>query len=523
MSNNFYTKLSDLSNIKNIPESEIQEMVKDCITKIFEKNFDADAELEFIFDQKNKEFKLINHTKYVVPNVDKSHLSEDEEGYEPSCEIPLSEARLINPNAQVDDIMSQEVDFDRFSGKTYTQIRSLFLQSIREWEKQAVYRKYFPKIGEIIKARLETKTSKSYLFVLEDGTEAFMPKSGNYIHNVPVGTIMDVVIIDVLEESKNAQVIISGSERAILEKILREEIPELSQGIVEIVDIARTYGIRSKISVRVAVGQDASIDPVGTMIGPDGNRVQSIESKLNGEKVEIVAWSSDIKKYIINSLTPARVIDVVRNESLDTETMQAFDVIVPDRQHTLAIGRKGNNVILAVELTKSKINVISQSIAIENGIHFEWNGNITQEEVEQLERGHRLKVSVPTKASVQKKSQRKFENFNIDKMWESEIAQFHSEMDSYQNDDFEKALMEMNANTDFISDDMIKNYLDEMQNEEESMVLDEKEDSDVYSKQKQQPSEDYEKITKTKMKDFKVDKDLASGLENINWDDEDWD
>ncbi|WP_338867457.1 transcription termination factor NusA [[Mycoplasma] gypis] len=518
MSNNFYSKLSDLSNLKGISSEDIKEMIKDSIIKIFQKNFDEDAEenLEFIFNEDNNEFRLINHAKLVIEDPLPKKQGE-EDNYEASIEIPLSEAREINPDAEIDDIVSQEVDFERFSGKTYTQMRSLFLQNIREYEKRKVFSKYSEMLGAIVKAKLEVKTPRAYLFVLEDGAEAYMPKNAANLRNIPTGTILDVVISEVKEESKGAQVIVSSSEKILLEKALRDEIPELEQGLIEIVDIARQYGTRVKISVKTSDEYVDTIDPVGTMIGQDGLRIQKIEAKLKGEKIEVLAWNPDIKKYIMNALTPARVIDVIEKYT-ENENSKSFDVIVPDRQHTLAIGKKGINVVLAVELTNAKINVLSQTEAMEKGIELKWEGNITKEEIQKLDEGQKLRKS--PKAKLPKKPSKKIEDINIDGILASEIAEFQSEMNNFDTEAFEKGFFEM-SNEPLFSDEDFKKYVDEVENADDAKLaeVETQKDEDPYSRIKK---EDYEKITQTKMKDFKADKDLVGDLDDIEWDDSDW-
>ncbi|QJR44276.1 transcription termination/antitermination protein NusA [Mycoplasma miroungirhinis] len=516
MSNKFFEEIFNLSQLKNIPYDEVKNMFQEAITKNFEKLYDKDADLEFIFDSKNQVFELINHSKMVVEDPEDE---DQKDNFIPCIQIAYSDAIKINPEIEIEDLMSEKVDFEKFPKKVYSQILSTFNQLTREYEKKVIFEKYSQLKGQILRAKLISKTDKGAVVSFDDEVEAFMfLKKANQKILPETGTLMDVVIKDVAEDSKFYQVIVSSSENILLEQIIKNEIPEFDTDDIEIVKIARIIGDKSKIAVKAT--NNNLLDAVGSIIGSNGERIKAIESKLHGEKLEIINYSDDIKKFIMNSLAPARVIDVILNENI--ENANSFDVIVPDRQHTLAIGRKGNNVVLAVELTSSKINVLSYSEALEKNLVFGWNGNISQEEVELLEQGQRLKHQ-----QQKRQLQRKQTNtFDFNSLFEQDLQKFKSEFEIEDAKLFESRVFDsQNTNSTFNIDSDLEEAIKQtkfMDEEALDNLDDNIEDDEPYSKSYK---EDYEQITKTKLSDFHEDKDLIQGIEdldldNINWDEE---
>ncbi|MBU4692190.1 transcription termination factor NusA [Mycoplasma zalophi] len=514
MSNKFFEEIFNLSQLKNIPYEEVKNMFQEAITKNFEKLYDQDAELEFIFDSENQIFELINHSKMVVEDPENEEQKDD---FIPCIQIAYSDAIKINPDVEIEDLMSEKVDFEKFPKKVYSQILSTFNQLTREYEKKRTFDKYSQLQGQILRAKLISKTDKGAIVSFEDETEAFMPlKKANQKILPETGTMIDVVVKEVFEDTKFYQVIVSSSETILLEKLIENEIPEFATNDIEIVKIARLIGDRAKIAVKAS--DNSLIDAVGSVIGANGERIKAIESKLRGEKLEIINYDDDIKKFIINSLAPARVIDVVLNTN--SESANSFDVIVPDRQHTLAIGKKGNNVVLAVELTSAKINVLSYSEALAKNMAFGWNGNITQQEVELLEQGQRLKHQQPKKPNQRKQNN----NFDFNSLFEQDLQKFKSEFEIEDAKLFESRVFDsQNSNSTFNIDKELEEAIKQTKfmDEEAIDVLDDNVDADEpYSKSYK---EDYEQIAKTKLSDFHEDKDLIKGIEDLDLDDIKWD
>ncbi|WP_261368921.1 hypothetical protein [Mycoplasma struthionis] len=340
------------------------------------------------------------------------------------------------------------------------------------------------------------------------------------------GDNIDVYIEEVKPDSKNAQVIVSSVDSKLLNRLFEKEIPEIEQGLVEIVKIARIPGERSKVAIKKTDLAPEGLEEVGAIMGNGSERIDAISHQLKGEKIDVILYSDDIKDFIINAISPAKVIDIIQEKSEDS-SHQAFTVIVPNSQHTLAIGKKGQNVSLASELVKARLNILSQKQADEQGIKYNFsNGNITLEQIQILEEGKKLQSNFKKKNIVSSKpSFSTFENsFNIDE-FDEDLAELRKKAQE-TNDVFSKNVYSSNP---LELDDELENALSQMSNDLEQ---EEDQDTDPYSEsiselaeKEKVAEEDYEKITSTKMKDFKRDDDLSAGLEDLDLsdlEDEDW-
>ncbi|WP_373438013.1 transcription termination factor NusA [Metamycoplasma equirhinis] len=522
-SKEFLREIYNLANIKGIDESFVFELIKNAITKVIVEEYDNDAELEFILDRDNEIFKVFNHNKVVVKDPENDKEKDD---LKRCIEIPLKIAKQINAKSKIDDTMSEEINFEEFGKRDYIRILSHFSQSLREKERSNIFNKYSSRIGQILSARINSKDrSGMHLELLEDATPAFMPSSNSnprIVARLEPGAIIDVYIEEV-KETGNTQVVVSSAEAKLLEKLFEREIPEIAAGYVEIVKIARIVGERAKVAIRKTEKAPEGIKELGAIFGNNSTRIEAISAQLHGEKIDAILYSDDTKEYIINAISPAKVIDVIE---VSESNFPTYKVIVPTIHHTLAIGKKGQNVSLASDLVKAKLDIISQKEAIENNIDFNINnGNITLEEIQQLEQGKRLESNFKRKPAVPRQN---FENttFNISD-FDDELAEMKQK--AQQNDDiFEKQMFSESL------DDQLKETLNKIEEEFANTSIFEKasEDIDPYSdsiedmlKKEEVKKQDYEKITATKMKDFKKDDDLSAGLENIDLsdlDDENW-
>ncbi|WP_277871852.1 transcription termination factor NusA [Metamycoplasma hominis] len=521
-----YKQIYNLSQIKKIDQAEVVEAFKNTVTKLITETYDEEADLEFIFDQENDNFAIINHNKVVVGDP---ITSEEKDRLTRCIEIPLSDAKKIDPNAEIGDSLSQEINFEYFSKKDYNKILANFSQDIKNLERKMTCEKYASEVGNSTKAKIVSVNKGKVNLELRDGTLAFMPSNfvnQRIISKLNPGDWIDVVIEEVKEENSNAQIIVSSVESRLLQKLFEIEIPEISQGLISIVNIARISGERAKVSIKKSNDAPETMEEIGAIMGRDSERISTISRKLNGEKIDVVLYSDDIKVYIKNALSPAKVIDLIEVPSKNS--YPSFNVIVPTIQHTLAIGKKGQNVSLASELVKAKLDILSQEQADERGIEYNFeNGNITKEEIELLESGKKLHHSFKHPRTIGNKNATNkfntFENsFNIDE-FDEDLAEMRRK--AQQNDNIFERQMFSNS-----LDEDLERTLSELNDDKENNV--DENDLDPYSKsfdelneQKNDEEEDYEKITATKMKDFKRDEDLSSGLENIDLsdlDDEKW-
>ena len=274
----------------------------------------------------------------------------------PKLEISLDEAKAIDINYQVGDVVEQEVtpkDFGRIAAQNAKQV---VVQRIREAERSLVYEEYSNRENDIVTGVVQ-RIEQRHVFVDLGKAEAVLPPT-EQINGEPYryGERIKTYIIEVKKLPKGPQIMLSRTHPGLLRRLFELEVPEIHDGIVEIKSVAREPGLRSKIAVYSA---DENVDPVGACVGHKGLRVQMIVNELRGEKIDIVRWSENPEEYIANALSPAKVIAV---EIYDQE--KASRVIVPDYQLSLAIGREGQNARLAAKLTGWKIDIKSETQAL---------------------------------------------------------------------------------------------------------------------------------------------------------------
>ncbi len=305
-------------------------------------------------------------------------------------EVPLKEALKLNKNAKPGDTISEEVKFETYSRSIAQLIRQLITQNVREKKKEAIYAKHKGLKGEMVTAIVSSVGPTHAILSLEDGTTAFMPsKFKNPRIKLSMGERVKVYVEDVLEESKDAQIIVSNGSKILVRRILELEVPEIAEGIVEIVALSRIPGERAKVAVK---STSPSVDAVGAIIGASGSRVKSIIEKLDGEKLDIIEFSDDSAKFVANALAPAKVIAIVPKKDEEGKVIEGHIIaITPNKHQTLAIGKAGSNARLAVELTNTRIDVMSIDEAKEKGLEFEWNGNVEPAELESIEAGIRTR------------------------------------------------------------------------------------------------------------------------------------
>jgi len=349
--------------VQNLLEvSEIIAIIKESVIKSFHSKFDPDAELDLTIDPEAKKIELINKTKYVIDGeVDPNYRA---------IEIPLKEAKKINKDAKDGDIVAELVDFASYSKQLPGQIRQLITQTVREKNKKAIFAKHKSLKGEMVSAVVTSSATTHAILQLDDGTPAFMPsKLKNPKIKLNIGERVKVFVEDVLEEAKDAQIIVSNGSKLIVKRVLEEEVPEIMDGIIEIMALSRIPGVRTKVAVK---SNNSDVDAIGAIIGAGGTRIQTIIEKLDGERLDVIPYSEDKDMYIANALAPAKVIAIINKKDEEGNVVEGHKIaITPNKHQTLAIGKRGMNVKLAVELTESRVDVISIDEAREQGIEFE--------------------------------------------------------------------------------------------------------------------------------------------------------
>lgn len=283
-----------------------------------------------------------------------------EEVFDPRLEISIEDARGINPNYQIEDIVEIEVtpkDFGRIAAQTAKQVVT---QRVREAERGIIYSEFIDREEDIMTGIVQRQDPK-FIYVSLGKIEAILPSNEQMPNEryKPHDRIK-VFLTKVEKTTKGPQIFVSRTHPGLLKRLFEIEVPEIYDGTVEIKSVAREAGDRSKISVH---SDNTEVDPVGSCVGPKGTRVQAIVNELKGEKIDIVQWSQDPVEFVANALSPSKVLDVIVNEE-----HKATTVVVPDYQLSLAIGKRGQNARLAAKLTGWKIDIKSETDAREAGI-----------------------------------------------------------------------------------------------------------------------------------------------------------
>ena len=332
-----------LEEKKGIKQDVIIDAIKAALVAAYKKNYNQAQNVEVEFDEKTGTFKIMA-VKTVVDEVQDDRL-----------EVSLADALLINRAYEVGDEIRFEVtpkNFGRIAAQTAKQV---IMQRLREAERSHIIDEYSQYQDELITGTVERRDNR-FVYVKIGSVEAVMPKRDqmpNETYN-PQDQIR-VLVTHVGTDNKGAQIVVSRTAPDMVKRLFEQEVPEIYDGTVEIVSIAREAGDRTKIAVK---SSDPNIDPVGTCVGQRGARVQNVVNELGGENIDIVKYEDDPSDYIANALNPAEVIAVQFGE--DEEEKSAL-VIVPDYQLSLAIGKKGQNVRLAARLTGYKIDIRPES------------------------------------------------------------------------------------------------------------------------------------------------------------------
>jgi transcription termination/antitermination protein NusA len=348
MSSELLDALTLLEKEKGISSDVLIEAIEAALISAYKRNFNQAQNVRVDLNLENGSMRVFAR-KDVVDEV-----------YDSRLEISVEEARLINPNYQVNDVLEIEVtpkDFGRIAAQTAKQVVT---QRVREAERGVIYSEFMDREDDIMTGIVQRIDSK-FIYVSLGKIEALLPANEQMPNEKykPHDRIK-VYITKVEKTTKGPQIFVSRTHPGLLKRLFEIEVPEIYDGTVEIRSVAREAGDRSKISVH---SDNEEVDPVGSCVGPKGQRVQAIVNELKGEKVDIVRWSADPVVFVANALSPSKVLDVMVNEA-----EKATTVVVPDYQLSLAIGKRGQNARLAAKLTGWKIDIKSQTEAEESGI-----------------------------------------------------------------------------------------------------------------------------------------------------------
>lgn len=341
MSKELVKAMQVLEEEKGISLQVIKEALESALALAYKKNYDQAQNVEVQFDENKGTIKVYSVKEVVETN------------YDSTLEISLEEALKINRAYEIGDKIKFEVtpkDFGRIATQT---AKHVIMQRIREAERENIFEEFSQYVDEIMTGTVERQDHR-FIYVNIGRVEAIMPL-GEQIpsEQFEPDQRIKVYVAKVDKTSKGPQIVVSRAHNDFLRRLFEQEVPEIYDGTVEVMAIAREAGDRAKVAVR---SRDKNIDPVGTCVGPRGQRVQAIVNELNGENMDIIEWNEDPVVFIQNALSPAQVLKVDFNEEA-----HACIVVVPDNQLSLAIGKRGQNARLAARLTTYKIDIKSES------------------------------------------------------------------------------------------------------------------------------------------------------------------
>jgi transcription termination/antitermination protein NusA len=344
------TALRELANTKQIERAELHELLKDGILAALAKKHGPTVQAEVDIDDGKGEIRIVI-LKKVVETVE-----------EQIIEISLEEARYEDPDYQVGDLMEIPVEFAEFGRSAVQAAKQRIVQRVREGERTKIRDEFSSRVGDLLSGEIQQIERGKIVLMLNKfrEAEAIIPyREQNHRETYTQGEPIRAVLKKIEETPKGPRLILSRADALFVQALFRLEVPEIQSGIVEVRASSREVGSRTKIAV---VSKDDGIDPVGACVGLKGSRVQAVVQELGGERIDIVPWSSDPERFAKLALAPAKVARVFSEAA--TKTIQA---VVDEDQLSLAIGRNGQNVRLASELTGWKIDLYSSREWLERG------------------------------------------------------------------------------------------------------------------------------------------------------------
>ena len=344
------TALRELSNQKQLERGELIDLLRDGIHAALVKRHGPTVRAEIDVDEMKGTIRVaIQRT--VVEQVE-----------DPSSQVSLEEARYEDPDFSVGDVLEEDVPFEQFGRIAVQAAKQRIIQRVREGERSRIRDEFADKVGELLSGEIQ-QIERGKLVIMVNRfkeAEAIIPyREQNHREHFHQGDTIRAVLKRLEETPKGPRLVLSRGDPLFVQALFKLEVPEMQQGVVEIRGAAREVGSRTKIAV---ISKDDSIDPVGACVGLKGSRVQAVVNELGGERIDIVPWSPDPERFARLALAPARVAKVFSDP--ESKTIQA---IVDEDQLSLAIGRNGQNVRLASELTGWKIDLYSSREWLERG------------------------------------------------------------------------------------------------------------------------------------------------------------
>jgi N utilization substance protein A len=335
--------LQYISRERNIPFEMLIEALEAALLTAYKRHFGSEANAIVSVDRQTGEYKVF-HRRIVATEV-----------ADPKLELTPKEA---GPQYEPGDYFDEEVtpkDFGRIAAQTAKQV---IVQRIREAERDTVYNKYAAKLNDIVTGTVQRFEQRNMYVLLDGKDEAMLPLSEQVPReNFRINDFIRAYVLDVRKSPKGPSVILSRTAEGLVQRLLEFNVPEVEDGTVEIMAIAREPGSRTKVAVRSV---RAEVDPIGAVLGPKSSRIANVSDELRGEKIDVIKWDPDQANLIMNALAPAKVLSV---ELFEDDGVAL--VVVPDYQLSLAIGKEGQNVRLAAQMTGWRLDITSETEAAE--------------------------------------------------------------------------------------------------------------------------------------------------------------
>ncbi|MBC2856487.1 MAG: transcription termination factor NusA [Cetobacterium sp.] len=336
----FLEALDELEREKGISKESLLEAVEQAMLAAYKKHYGEEENVEVEINRESGDVRV-----YEIKTV-----VSEEDLYDAALEISLEDAQEIKKRVKLGDIVKIDVNCEEFRRNAIQNGKQIVIQKVREAERQNIYDKFKNREKDIINGIIRRIDDKKNIFIEFDGIEAILPIAEQSAADVyRVGERIKVYVVEVEKTSKFPKIVISRKNEGLLKKLFELEIPEISEGVIEIKAVAREAGSRAKVAV---FSNDDNIDTVGACIGQKGLRIRNIVNELNGEKIDIVVWKDSIQEFVSAVLSPAKVKSVEVLEEGATAR-----VMVESSQLSLAIGKNGQNARLAAKLTGMRVDI----------------------------------------------------------------------------------------------------------------------------------------------------------------------
>lgn len=350
MSREILTVVETVSNEKGLDPDDIFQAIEQALVFSTKKKVYTDqpeVAVRVAIDRKTGDYDTYRYWTVVA----------DEDHEMPACQKAISD--LDEDEYQIGDIIEEQIESIEFGRIAATQAKQVIIQKIREAERALIADAFEARVGELITGEVKKASRDGYVIDLGDGAEGYLAKDQILPREMlrPKSRVI-ALLTKVNRDGRGSQLVLSRTSNEMLIALMTKEVPEISEGIIEIRDVARLPGLRAKISVKTS---DSRIDPVGACIGMRGTRIQAVQQELDGERIDVVVWSDDPAQYIISSLEPADVSSIV----LDEDNQTADIIFGANDQLARAIGSQGQNVRLASDLTGYKLNMMLESEYLE--------------------------------------------------------------------------------------------------------------------------------------------------------------